>query len=73
MTEIPMDRMRTGDCATVGTIYHFPLKNRLLDIGMNCGTTKPIKMAMTATIITDKMIGYIRLLPTCWLTLCSRS
>ena len=43
------------------------------NIGMNCGTTKPIKMAMTATIITDKMIGYIRLLPTCWLTLCSRS
>ena len=38
MTEIPMDCLRAGECATVGNIYHFPLEKRLLDIGMNCGS-----------------------------------
>ena len=43
------------------------------NIGLNCGSTNVIKIARTATISTPKMMGYIRLLPTCWFILCSRS
>ena len=43
------------------------------NIGLNWGRTKVIRIAMTATISTLRMMGYIRLLPTCWFILCSRS
>lgn len=38
MTETTLDRMCAGDCATVDRIFHFPLKKRLIDIGMRCGS-----------------------------------
>ena len=38
MTDTTLDRMCAGDCAAVDHIVHFPLKNRLLDIGMRCGS-----------------------------------
>ena len=43
------------------------------NIGLNCGSTNVIRIAMTATISMARMMGYIRLLPTCWFILCSRS
>ena len=43
------------------------------NIGLNCGRTKVIKIAITPTMSTDRIMGYIMLLPTCWFILCSRS
>ena len=38
MTDTTLDRMCAGDAATVDHIVHFPLKNRLVDIGMRSGS-----------------------------------
>ena len=38
MTDTTLDRMCAGDAATVDYIVHFPLKNRLVDIGMRSGS-----------------------------------
>ena len=68
-TQLAETKSDTANKTTVGSGRESICSN----IGMNWGTTKPIKIAITPTIMTDRMMGYIKLLPTCWLTLCSRS